>query len=47
MTQTGRIYKGGKDCREEQFGAPCSPINTLQGHKMHPGGLTAWVKSHL
>ena len=46
-TQTGRIHKGGQDCREEQPGTPCSPINALQGHEMHPGGLTASVKSHL
>ena len=44
-TQTGRIHKGGQDCREEQPDTPCSPINALQGHKMHPGGLTALVKS--
>ena len=36
-TQTGRIHKGGQDCREEQPGIPCSPINALQGHEMHPG----------
>ena len=48
MTQTGRIHKGGQDCREEQvFGVPCSPINAPQGHEMHPGGLTASVKSCL
>ena len=46
-TQTGRIHKGGQDCREEQPGNPCSPLNALQGHEMHPGGLTASVKSHL
>ena len=47
-TQTGRIQKGGQDCREEQPGTPCSPINALQGHEMHPaGGLTASVKSRL
>ena len=46
-TQTGRIHKGGQDCREEQSGTPCSPINALQGHEMHPGGLTALVKSRL
>ena len=46
-TQTGRIHKGGQDCREEQPGTPCSPINALQGHEMHPGGLTALVKSRL
>ena len=45
--QTGRIHKGGQDCREEQPGIPCSPINALQGHEMHPGGLTALVKSRL
>ena len=44
-TQTGRIHKGGQDCREEQPGTPCSPINALQSHEMHPGGLTASVKS--
>ena len=46
-TQTGRIHKGGQDCREEQPGTPCCPINALQGHGMHPGGLTASVKSRL
>ena len=46
-TQTGRIHQGGQDCREEQPGTPCSPINALQGHEMHPGGLTASVKSRL
>ena len=46
-TQTGRIHKGGQDCREEQPGTPCSPINALKGHEMHPGGLTALVKSCL
>ena len=45
--QTGRIHKGGQDCREEQPGTPCSPINALLGHEMHPGGLTASVKSRL
>ena len=46
-TQTGRIDKRGQDCCEEQFGTPCSPINALQGHEIHPGGLIALVKSHL
>ena len=46
-TQTGRIHKGGQDCREEQPGTPCSPINALQSHELHPGGLTASVKSRL
>ena len=41
----GHIHKGGEDCREEQPGTPCSPINALQDHEMHPGGLTASVKS--
>ena len=36
-----------QDCREKQPGTPCSPINALQGHEMHPGGLTASVKSRL
>ena len=45
--QTGRIHKGGQDCHEVQPGTPCSPINALQGHEMHPGGLTASVKSRL
>ena len=47
VTQTGKIYKKGQDCCEGQFGTQCSPINALQGHKMHPGGLTASVKSRL
>ena len=47
VIETGRIHKGGQDCREEQPGTPCSPINALQGHEMHPGGLTASVKSRL
>ena len=46
-TQTGRIHKGGQDCREEQPCTPCSPINALQGHEIYPGGLTASVKSRL
>ena len=46
-TQTGRIHKGGQDCCEEQPGTPCSPISALQGHEMHPGGLTASVESRL
>ena len=33
-TQTGRIHKGGQDCREEQPSTPCSPINALQGHEI-------------
>ena len=44
---TGRIHKGSQDCREEQPGTLCSPINALQGHEMHPGGLTASVKRRL
>ena len=47
VTQTGRVHKGGQDCCEVQFGTPCSPINAPQGHEMHPGGLTASVKSRL
>ena len=47
VTQTGRIHKGGQDCREEQPGTPCSAINALQGHEMHLGGFTTSVKSHL
>ena len=39
------IHKGGQDCRKEQFGTPCSPINALQGHEMRPDGLTASVKA--
>ena len=35
-TQTDAIHKGGHDWREEEFGAPCSPINALQDHEMHP-----------
>ena len=31
VTQTGRILKGGQDCREEQPGTPCSPINSPPG----------------
>ena len=47
VIQTGGIHKGGQDSREEQPGTPCSPINALQGHEMHPGSLTASVKSRL
>ena len=47
VTQNGRIHKGGQDCREKQPGNPCSPINALQGHEMHPGGLIALVNSHM
>ena len=38
---------GGPDCREEQFGTPCSPINAPQDHEMHPRGFTASAKSRL
>ena len=44
VTQTGRINKGGQNCHEGLFGTPCS---ALQGHEMHPGGLTASVNNHL
>ena len=47
VAQTDTIHKGGQDWREEQPGTPCSPINALQGNEMHPGGLTASVKSRL
>ena len=46
-TQTGRIHKGGQDCPEEQPGTPCSPINALRGHEIHPGGLATSVNSRL
>ena len=47
VAQTDTIHKGCQDWREEQPGTPCSPINALQGNEMHPGGLTASVKSRL
>ena len=47
VAQTDTIHKGGQDWREEQPGTPCSPINALQVNEMHPGGLTASVKSRL
>ena len=47
VAQTDTMHKGGQDWREEQPGTPCSPINALQGNEMHPGGLTASVKSRL
>ena len=47
VAQTDTIHKGGQDWREEQPGTPCSPINALQGNEMHPGDLTASVKSRL
>ena len=47
VAQTDTIHKGGQDWREEQPGTPCSLINALQGNEMHPGGLTASVKSRL
>ena len=47
VTQTRGIHKGSRDCREEQFGTPCSPINAPLDHEMYPGGLTASVQSRL
>ena len=47
VTKTDTIHKEGQDCREEQFGAPCSSINAPQDHEMHPCGLTASVISRL
>ena len=47
VTQTGRIHKGDQNHHEKHFGTPCSPINALQGQEMHPGGLTASVRSYL
>ena len=41
VTLISRIHKGGKDFLEEQFGILYSPNDALQGHEMHPGGLTA------
>ena len=46
-TRTGTIHRVGQDCRQEQLGNPCSPINAPQGREMHPRGLTASVKSRL
>ena len=31
VTLTDTIHKGGQDCRVEQLGTPCSPINAPQG----------------
>ena len=36
VTQTGRIHKGGQDCRKEQLGIPCSPINAPPGPRNAP-----------
>ena len=47
LVQSTRGGPGGQDCRQEQFGTPCSPINAPQGREMHPRGFTASVKSHL
>ena len=46
-TRTGTIHRVGQDCRQDQLGTPCSPINVPQGREMHPRGLTASVKSRL
>ena len=46
-TKTGTIHRGGQDCRQEQPGTPCNPINAPQGREMHPRGFTASVKSRL
>ena len=46
-TRTGAIHRVGQDCRKEQLGTPCSPVNAPQGQEMHPRGLTASVKSCL
>ena len=47
LVESTREVKTAVLTREEQPGTPCSPINVLQGHEMHPGGLTASVKSRL
>ena len=47
VTQNDTIHKGGQDWREEQLGTPCSPINAIQDHEMHPHGFTASIKSRL
>ena len=46
-TRNGTIHRVGQDCRQEQLGTPCSPINAPQGQEMHPRGFTASVKSRL
>ena len=46
-TRTGTIHWVGQDCRQEQLGTPCSPIDAPQGREMHPRGLIASVKSCL
>ena len=40
-TRTGTIHRRGQDCRQEQLGIPCSPINAPQGREMHLHGFTA------
>ena len=47
MTQTVTIHKGDQDWQEEQPGTPCSPINALHDHEMHPRSFTALIKSRL
>ena len=47
VEQTVTMHKGGQDWRAEQSGTPCSPIDALQGHEMHPRGFTASIKSCL
>ena len=46
-TRTGTFHSVGQDCRQEQLGTPCSPINAPQGREMHPCGFTTLVKSPL
>ena len=46
-TRTSTIHRVGQDCRQEQLGTPCSPINAPQGREMHLRGLKASVKSRL
>ena len=46
-TRTGIIHRGRQDCRQEQLGTPCSPINAPQGREMHPHGFIASVKGRL
>ena len=41
VAQTVTMHKRGQDCREEQPGTPCSPIDAPQGHEIDPCDFTA------
>ena len=47
LTCTDSILRVGQDCHQEQFGTPCSPMNSPQDRRMHPCGSAASAKSRV